>query len=65
MAQEQRQSAVTEIDIAVMEAIQSCGGDVHETIASLIRAQRAMDDERNANVSAGYERRSLRDRQTF
>ncbi|MBB3952610.1 hypothetical protein [Aureimonas jatrophae] len=60
MATPERQTAVDEIDVAVAEAIQACGGNVHETIASLIRAQRAMDEERDANVSAGYERRRLR-----
>ncbi|WP_156418001.1 hypothetical protein [Aureimonas sp. AU4] len=51
-----------EIDVAVAEAIQACDGDLHEAIASLIRAQRVMDAERNAFVSAGYERRRLSDR---
>ncbi|MBB3952702.1 hypothetical protein [Aureimonas jatrophae] len=62
MATPERQSVIEEIDVAVAEAIQACGGDVHETIASLIRAQRAMDEERDAKISAGYERRRLRDR---
>ncbi len=62
MARPERQSAVDEIDVAVAEAIQACDGDLHEAIASLIRAQRVMDAERNAFVSAGYERRRLSDR---
>lgn len=60
MAEARRQSAVDEIDVAVAEAIQACGGDAREAVASLIRAQWAMDEERRAAVSAGYERRALR-----
>lgn len=55
-----RQSAVDEIDVAVAEAIQACGGDAREAVAALIRAQWAMDREREATVSAGYVRRELR-----
>jgi len=58
MAQEQRPSAMAEIDVAVAEAIQACGGDMREAIAGLIRAQWAMDQEREASVSAGYVRRA-------
>lgn len=60
MMQARRQSVIDEIDVAVAEAIQACGGDMRETIASLIRAQWAMDRERGATVSAGYVRRELR-----
>lgn len=64
MAQEQReagrQSVVDEIDVAVTEAIQACGCDIRVAIAGLIRAQWAMDRERDAILSAGYVRRELR-----
>lgn len=53
---------INEIDVAAAEAIQAFSGDVHETISSLIRGQRAVDDELDANVSIGYECRSLLDR---
>ena len=51
---------VAEIDVAVAEAIQACGGDMRAAIEGLIRAQWRMDEEREATVSAGYVRRRLR-----
>lgn len=60
MAQVQRESVVNENDVALAEAIQACGGGTHETMASPIRAQRAIQSEKAATVSAGYARRELR-----
>lgn len=57
MGEAKRESVVDEIDVAVAEAIQACGGDMRAAIAGLIRAQWQMDREREATVSAGYVRR--------
>lgn len=59
MSEIRRQSVVEEIDIAVAEAIQACGGDAREAVAGLIRAQWEMDRELEATVSAGYIRRRM------
>lgn len=43
MSETRRVSAVDEIDVAVAEAIQACGGEMRATIEGLIRAQWRMD----------------------
>lgn len=59
MGEAKRESVVDEIDVAVAEAIQVCGGDMRAAIAGLIMAQWAMDREREETVSAGYVRRRM------